>query len=105
MSRRSNLRPLVMPLPDQTVHASRLSDKLRPVIFRVTPELLDQCQVAARQNIENDVNPPVIPFVTRRVPQIVVEPPNLTGVPGAADAAAFHQATDTPQDQVIAVAA
>ncbi len=33
------------------------------VIFRVTFELLDQCRISMRQDVENNMDPPVIPVI------------------------------------------
>src|SRR5262245_40358375 len=77
---------------------------LRPVIRRVALELFGQCGVTGGQDVEDDVYAPVIAVIAGRVPQIVVEPPELADVPGAADSGALHQAAGALQDQVVTVA-
>src|SRR3979411_307698 len=75
------------------------------IISGVLFELLSQRRVPMRQNIENDVNPPVVSIMASGMPKVIVEPPQLADVPDAAHTATFHLAPRAAEDQVVAIAA
>src|SRR5262249_2328291 len=104
MTRRMSCRRPGSGLNMATPPSGRL-ELLRPVIRGVTPELFGQCGIAIGEDVEDDVDAPLIAVIAGRVPQIVVEPPEFADVPGAADAGALHPAAGALQDQVVAVAA